>query len=210
MYFCDVFLNLSEFKSLVAGSPHDIDCHQEKGVCSLVSKGFLVRSWEQQLIQSAFTALDNVSVWRQVGSSSAGCTLPRNEQSKDRSQLEASFLEVTAVTHCHSVYLLAGCVPGLDRGTNSEPHCWRLQLWVILMMVSSKEPSKQLWCLKWDSMPCCHASVFKCRYISVLGAVAFRSPHGLTGGGLLGFLWGWYVACEVSSRMWHLTALASA
>lgn len=27
MYFCDVFLNLSEFKSLAAGSPHDIDCH---------------------------------------------------------------------------------------------------------------------------------------------------------------------------------------
>lgn len=25
LYFCNVFLNLSEFKSLVAGSPHGID-----------------------------------------------------------------------------------------------------------------------------------------------------------------------------------------
>lgn len=73
-------------------------------------------------------------------------------------------------------------------------------------MMGSKEPLKQLWCLKWDSKPRCHVYVFKCRYTSVLGAVAFRTPHGLTGGG---FLWGWHVACEVSSRMWHLTALPS-
>lgn len=101
--------------------------------------------------------------------------------------------------HCHSVYLLSGCVPGLDRGSNSEPHCWRL--WDVLMM-GNKEPFN-LWCLKWDSKPYCHVSVFKCRYTSVLGAVAFRSPHGLTDAGSL---WGWCVPVKWAAKcgIWQL------
>lgn len=55
-----------------------------------------------------------------------------------------------------------------------------------------KQPLEQLWWLKWGSMPYGHASLFKCRYTSVLGSTAtiqsaFRSPQRLCGGGLLGF-----------------------
>lgn len=44
-------------------------------------------------------------------------------------------------------------------------------------------------------MSYCHASIFKCRSTNILGGVAtiqsaFKSPHGLCGGGLLGFSWG--------------------